>query len=154
MFLKQSYEDKIRYLQEVHIYNTFHGGNIIPKIDPPMGIGLDGQPFVLDDDDSHFEGGGASGSYYMQQQSPKKRGRKKKLDFNGLENQEQDRPIVKRPRTAYSLFAHQERGFLSGIKCGDMQRAMGRYLGQRWKSMDVDERRLYEALSASGAQTK
>ena len=72
-----------------------------------MGIGLDGQPFVLDDDDSHFEGGGASGSYYMQQQSPKKRGRKKKLDFNGLENQEQDRPIVKRPRTAYSLFAHQ-----------------------------------------------
>lgn len=31
VFLKKAHNDKIRYLQELHVYNTFHGGSIVPK---------------------------------------------------------------------------------------------------------------------------
>jgi hypothetical protein len=37
------------------------------------------------------------------------------------------------------------------MKCPDLQRSMGKYLGLRWKNMKPDEKRMYDLLAASGA---
>lgn len=119
LFLRQSLNDKIRYLQEVHIYNTFHGGNIIPKIDPPPGYGLDGQPLVSScgpeksavPDIMGWVNKGCVSGLSDAPPTQKKRGRKKRLPEGDATQgmQDSDRPAVVRPRTAYSLFAHQVR---------------------------------------------
>ena len=44
---------------------------------------------------------------------------------------------VKRPLTAYSIFAQQEKQFVLGLECTELQRRMGRYFGIRWKNMDA-----------------
>lgn len=59
-----------------------------------------------------------------------------------------------RKRTAYSVYAHQERTFLEGLKYDNMQKNLGKFLSQRWRVMDQDERQLYEAIAAESGKSK
>lgn len=59
-----------------------------------------------------------------------------------------ERPI-KRPLTAYSIFAQQERQFVSNLKCKNIKRAMSKYFGMRWKQMSKEEKSLYIALEVA-----
>lgn len=43
IFHNLAHQDKIRYLKEVHAYNTYNGGNLVPTINPPPGYGFDGE---------------------------------------------------------------------------------------------------------------
>lgn len=45
----------------------------------------------------------------------------------------------------------QEKDIMSGLKCADLQRCMGKYLGSRWRNMPEAEKKMYELLEASGA---
>lgn len=62
-------------------------------------------------------------------------------------------PAVKRPLTAYSIFAQQEKQFILGLECSELQRRMGRYFGIRWKQMDSEEKDLYIALEEANRQS-
>lgn len=143
IFDKLSDNDKLRYLRDVHAFNAMGGPIIVPKIDPPPGYGLDGLPLPVLLLAPPV--GGVSASTTL------KRGRKADpLKSGALKNA----TSIQRPRTAYSLFAHQEKDFLSGLKCSNLQRLMGQYLGTRWKSMHQDEKNMYDLLAKSGATTK
>lgn len=63
-------------------------------------------------------------------------------------------PLMKRPLTAYSLFAQQEKQFILGLECTELQRRMGRFFGIRWKHMDPEEKELYTALEEATRQMK
>lgn len=52
------------------------------------------------------------------------------------------------------MFAHQERKFLDGLHFDNMQKSLGKYLSQRWQTMDSRERGLYDTLAAESGLTK
>ena len=56
-----------------------------------------------------------------------------------------------RQRTAYSLFANQEREYVVRLDCPEIRRQMGKYFSHRWRTMDPEEKRLYVLLEQSGA---
>lgn len=159
-FLDKGEEDKLRYLQEVHIFNTFHGGNIVPKIDPPIGYGLDGKPLpsMLQsiEKSDHIKQSRRSRSFDLHDQDQttamfqvqKKRGRRKKAAVDCDAEAALVATRLARKRTAYSVFAHEERIFLDGLKFDNMQKGLGRYLSHRWKMMDNREKQTYEAIAA------
>jgi hypothetical protein len=102
---------------------------ILLRIDPPHGYGLDGKPLP---------------SASIQ---PKRRGRKRKdRDLEGEAALAATR--LARKRSAYSVFAHQERKFLEGLQFNNMQKTLGKYVSQRWWTMDPREMELYNALAA------
>ena len=52
--------------------------------------------------------------------------------------------------TAYSIFANQERNFVLKLQSKELQKHMGRYFSMRWKTMEPEERELYEMLARTG----
>lgn len=84
----------------------------------------------------------------------RKRGRKKK---EIVDNEAQAAIVatkLARKRTAYSVFAHQERTYLEGLKIENMQKGLGKYLSHRWKVMDASEKQLYEAIAIESGNSK
>ena len=89
------------------------------RIDPPPGYGLDGRSLIADalyidtTVEARTIAGGRVVSGGAVSFPPKKRGRKKKNSIqtaNSSQNSllpDSQPPAVMRPRTAYSLFAHQ-----------------------------------------------
>lgn len=116
-YVCQANDDKRRYLREVALYNSLSPQQIIPRINPPPGCDMNGESIEA--------------------------GWRKKRRQNA---EQSDLALVKRPLTAYSTFAQQEKQFVAGLDCGDLQRRMGRYFGIRWKTMDAAEKELYYSL--------
>ena len=117
--------------------NKIESSVIFCRIDPPHGYGLDGKPLPS--------------SIYIQ---PKKRGRKKKDSVDCQAEAALVATRLARKRSAYSVFAHQERKFLEGLQFENMQKSLGKYVSQRWWAMDPREMELYNALAAeSGVST-
>lgn len=111
-------EDKKRYLREVALYNAVSPDKIVPRINPPPGYDISGNSLHAD--------------------RPLK---KRRCDISISSS-------VKRPLTAYSTFAQQEKQFILGLECNEIQRRMGRYFGIRWHQMDSEEKELYALLEA------
>ena len=82
----------------------------------------------------------------------KKRGRKKKEAVDMEAQAAIAATKLARKRTAYSVFAHQERVFLEGLKIENMQKGLGKFLSYRWKGMDANEKLLYESIAADSSQ--
>lgn len=141
VFHAQAEDDKLRYLRDVHEHNLIHGEALVPKIDPPTGYDLSGQPLPGGHSDSGEQSSGSS-------RHTQRRGRKAN---HGKSGALRNASSLQRQRTSYSIFAHQEKDFLAGLKCPDLQRRMGKYLGSRWKNMPAAEKRMYDLLEASGA---
>lgn len=78
----------------------------------------------------------------------KKRGRKRKDMTTSDAETALAATRLARKRSSYSVFAHQERRFLNGLQFDNMQKSLGRYLSQRWQTMDPREKELYDALAA------
>mmetsp|Transcript_8791 Transcript_8791/g.19291 ORF Transcript_8791/g.19291 Transcript_8791/m.19291 type:complete len:354 (-) Transcript_8791:144-1205(-) len=52
--------------------------------------------------------------------------------------------------TAYNLFVHQEKQFVSGTGVSNIKAKTGRHCSLRWRNMKPEEKKLYEALEEAG----
>ena len=76
---------------------------VLCRIDPPPGYGLDGQPSKSLQSPSKSQ----AENLFEAGVVKKRRGRRKKVDTESGDTTSAGAPKVMRPRTAYSLFAHQ-----------------------------------------------
>lgn len=135
------------------------------RIDPPVGYGLNGQPLpsvlnhiTLTDSKQPSQSQSQPQSTTLLKDhllpGQKKRGRKKKELVDNEAQAEIAATKLARKRTAYSIFAHQERNFFADLKFENMQKGLGKYLSRRWKVMDANERQLYEAIAMESGSPK
>ena len=96
---------------------------ISPRVDPPKGFGQDGRPLPTPSPNKNQAI--VTSSVLMPARKP----------------------------TAYSLFANQERKFVIKLNSKELQKHMGKYFSMRWKTMDFEEKQLYEMLEKTGSKT-